>query len=72
MHGAWDEYQARERGRRNTVETKTQQQTILIACTDRIVDAIHQLTEELHELRKTHDLLPDRIEYLQGAIERLP
>lgn len=65
---ARDRDRARGGGRVKKIETP---QTVLIACTDRLVDAIHQLTEELHELRKTHDLLPDRIEYLQGAIERL-
>ena len=50
---------------------KDTRQTVLIACTDRLVDALHQLTEELHELRKIHDMLPDRIEYLQESIGRL-
>ena len=33
------------------METATQQ-TVLVACTDRLVDAIQQLTEEIVELRK--------------------
>ena len=44
-------------------------ETVLITCTDRLVDAMYQLREELHDLTILHDVMQKQLVHLTAVME---